>query len=219
MGVRVRVDVISRDIFFAPGGGLSPQDQSKALAEFARAKIAEADAINAKSSGSAVSREVYVDGVRGAALETVKPNGEIVAEYDLASDVIEWTFAQVRAASPVLTGRYRLSHRLYADGVEVESPKEATNASEIIITSVVPYARKIERGQSPKAPDGVYQAVAALAQRRFGNIARIRFTYRSPVGGGTDLEKWATRHSAKSRRPHKQHDLDTRQPAIVITLR
>ena len=37
-------------------------------------------------------------------------------------------------------------------------------------------------GESRKAPDGVYQAVAALARQRFGVSADISFTYLNVPG-------------------------------------
>jgi hypothetical protein len=67
-------------------------------------------------------------------------------------------------------------------------------ASRYEFVSTVPYARKIERGLSPQAPDGVYQVVAVLAQKRFGNVARIRFSYRALPG------------------------VEGRQPAIIIQI-
>ena len=85
--------------------------------------------------------------------------------------------------SPVLTGRFAKSHELFADGVDTENPNIAPPAEEYVFLNTQPYARKIERGRSPQAPDGVYQAVATLAQRRFGNIARITFSYREVRGG------------------------------------
>ena len=80
-----------------------------------------------------------------------------------------------------------------------------------------PYARKIEgyRGlggvvhrapSSPQAPDGVYQAVATLAQRKFGNVAKITFSYRTAIGGEIIGGKAGDRSKL-------------RNPAIVVRLR
>jgi hypothetical protein len=89
-----------------------------------------------------------------------------------------------------------------------------------VFVNVQPYARKIERGESPSAPEGVYEAVATLARQRFGNVARIRFEYRVPVGGGTALEAWAGR-TGQRRRAGRQRssEWNRRQPAIVITVK
>jgi hypothetical protein len=56
-------------------------------------------------------------------------------------------------------------------------------AEEYTFINTVPYARKIERGSSRQAPDGVYQAVANLARRKFTKLAKITFSYRTVLGG------------------------------------
>lgn len=100
-------------------------------------------------------------------------------------------------------------HRLYADGAEVavgvrgQIPADVPQAGEYVFLNIVPYARKIERGLSPQAPEGVYQTVAVLAQRRFGNLARVTFSYRTAVGGGIVGGKLGNR-------------AEQRQPAIIV---
>jgi hypothetical protein len=125
-----------------------------------------------------------VDGRKGAALESVKPDGIIVTEFSLIDDVLEWIGDMLVKGSPVKTGRYSESHILFADGVEVEPGAALPEAEEYVYLNVQPYARKIERGLSPQAPDGVYEGVAAMARSRFSNIARIRFTFRAYLDGG-----------------------------------
>ena len=71
-----------------------------------------------------------------------------------------------------------------------------STADEYVFINTVPYARKIERGSSSQAPDGVYQAVAMLARDRFGNVARI--TYLVP-----DLSK---------------RERSERNPAVIVRL-
>ena len=230
MAIKARIEFIDRSIVFRPGGGLSPKEISAKFAAFAGEQIALIDKQNAQTAGSEVPHETFVDGVQTANLSQVKPNGVIIAQWELTNDVLQWIWDAVRIRAPVgggrdpHPGRFRDSQRIYADGVEVESPADAAGASEVVIASTVPYARKIEglgrkEPLSPKAPDGVYQAVAALAAAKFGNIAKIRFTTREIVGGGTQLEQWAIGHAAKAlseRKRQKQHAKDVRQPAIVI---
>lgn len=223
MSIETRFKPTDREVLFDLSG-LSPAEQSAALAAFARQEIAAARAQNERALGGSLAYETFVDGSRSDRLERVAPNGVIVAEFDLGTDVVQWTWDMVQKHSPVLTGAFRASQRLYADGVEVEGPASVPfGADEIVILSVAPYARKIERRQSDQAPDGVYEAVAALAAARYGAQARIRFSYRAPIGGDTALEQWARRHSAtpqaaaKPRR--RQYGVDVRQPAIVIAFR
>jgi hypothetical protein len=73
---------------------------------------------------------------------------------------------------------------LLADGAEVDpSGANVPPADEYVFINTVPYARRIERGSSSQAPDGVYQAVAMLARGRFGNIARITYSFRTVSSG------------------------------------
>ena len=134
--------------------------------------------------GREPNKTVYVDGKRGAAITSVKPDGMVVAEWDLFNDVLAYIGEQLVLNSPVLTGRYQDSHVLYCDGVEHDVLSKAIPfADEYAFVNIQPYSRKIERGLSPQAPDGVYQAVAVLARRRFGNVAKISFSYRTAIGG------------------------------------
>jgi hypothetical protein len=84
-----------------------------------------------------------------------------------------------------------------------------------------PYARKIEKGLSPAAPDGVYEVVAALAKRRFGNIASIKFSYRAPLAGGV-LPYVAIDRKMLAGHPDRARaraERALRAPAIVIVPR
>ena len=220
MAVVARIEPISRDIQAIIRESLSPAAKSRVLAQFARETINEASDINRRALGKVPPYETFVDGRRSEALDRVRPDGVIVAEFDLISDLLGFVSEQLWVHSPVRTGRYRKSHRIFADGALVGEVANNTralaapggrwtsgsiDAREWVFVSVVPYARRIERGWSRQAPDGVYQAVAALARRRFGNVAKVQFTYR----GVTGLSVRARR----SRRP----PTDMRQPAIVIT--
>lgn len=221
-----KIETFDMEAIFA-GDGLSGEDRSRALASFAREKFSEAQEINRKAIGRAPDSESYVDGARSDALDRVKPDGTIAFEFELASDAVAYCYTMVLEHSPVLTGRYKVSHRIFADGVEVASPEKAASADEVIILSSVPYARKIEGGkkrkpQSPKAPKGVYEVVANMASRRFADSAKIRYTMRQPIGGGSMLDAWATRNASKAEGSAKQRSAyakNTRQPAIVITFR
>jgi hypothetical protein len=223
--IRARIDPIERDIFFEAVEGLSPAGRSKALATVARESLVEADAINTRALGYTPPHTTTVDGASSENLDAVRPDGVISFDFaiGLQAEIIKWILATLKARSPVLTERYQKSHFLYADGEEVDSP-DGIEAAEWAIVSTVPYARKIERGLSRKAPNGVYDGadgVAAMAKARYSNIARIRFTFMSPIGGGTMLDQWATAHSSKTspEKQRKQYERDTRNPAIVITFR
>ena len=205
MALSVRIQPISRELELFMKEDLGPKARSAMLAAFAAEAIAEAAQQNAKVLGRVPPYDVYVDGREGAPLTSVKPEGTIRAEFQLVNEALAWIATQLQMHSPVRTGRYAKSHELFADGVDTENPNAAPPAAEYVFLNIQPYARKIERGQSPQAPDGVYQAVATLAQRRFGNVAKITFSYRTAIGGDIIGGRAGDRS-------------DMRNPAIIVRL-
>jgi hypothetical protein len=183
MRLQTRVQPIQRDLQLLLADDVKGTAASSALAQFARDEIADAVTINQQALGYQPVYEVFVDGVRGASLESVKPSGTIVADFKLVDNVLEWIRAQLETHSPVKGGRYRKSHVLFADNNEISRGARIPPAEEYVFVSTVPYARKIERGASPQAPEGVYQVVAVLAQRQFRNVASITFSYRTAILG------------------------------------
>lgn len=227
MAVVTKFRPMDRDVLFS-GAGLSEQEMAGALAAFARDEIQAAERQNETALGRAVSHETAVDGVRGAGLAQVKARSTIVATFDLGSDVVTWVYQEAVRHAPIVSGAFRRSIKIFADGAEVSGPDAVSpNADEIVITSVAPYARKLEGGagkkhMSAQAPDGVFEAVAAMASKRYGNQARIRFSYRSPTGGASGLETWARGNAAKrdgGAAQRRQYQRNTRQPAIIIRFR
>lgn len=204
---------------------LSPAAISAAVASVAREELAAAQATNARALGRMPAHQTFVDGREGAAPESVRPDGSIVFvfEVDLVDGALSWISEMLAQHSPVLTGRFVASHVLFADGVEMRPGDPMPQAREFAFINAQPYARKIERGLSAQAPDGVFQAVAKLASRRFNNVARIRFGYRSLPAGA--VGKWAAgtklqSHSPSRNRPGvKRQDWLTRQPAVIVSTR
>ncbi|MDF2809320.1 MAG: hypothetical protein K0S56_351 [Microvirga sp.] len=221
--VTTRIEPIERSIMLAIREGEPPAERGKRLAGYARQALAEAQEINRRATGLVPPHETYVDGRLGAPLESVKPDGVIVFEFDLLNDLFEWVGEMLVKHSPVLTGRYQDSHAFYADGVEIAPGAEVPPAEEYVFLNLQPYARKIERGLSKQAPDGVYEAVTVLARRRFNNVASIRFTYRSPLlgyvpGAANRAERRAMRNQP-ARQSAIRMERESRQPAIVIRVR
>lgn len=172
--IKVKVDPIEKDFKVWLDQALGPKAQSKAFAAFARDTIDEATAINTKALGRTPEHEHWVDGRRGAPLESVKPEGRIIAEWDFLEDAMVWIRDQLEAHSPYKSGRYKRSHKFFVDGREADPERAIAVETSAWFVSIVPYARKLEKFKAA----GVYQAVAKLAAGRFGNIARVRFTYR-----------------------------------------
>lgn len=238
MTIRSRVQTLSRDIEVIIAEELSPKAQSRHLAEASRQALAEAQGVNRSVFGRETPHETFVDGRRSDDLDSVQPHGKIIFEFELYGEVLDWIGAELVAKSPVLTGEYAQSHILFADGVEAGSGRVA-GAEEYVFVNTVPYARKIERGLSPQAPDGVYEAIAAVAARRFGNIAKVSFTYRAVLGmkvvrqerAASSGKSWWLGHDGDARAAsgilesqigkqfgkNAHNKSDVRFPAIVVT--
>jgi hypothetical protein len=132
-----------------------------------------------------------VDGRRGAPLESVRPDGgQIVTEFELVGDVLKWVANELAERSPVRKGDYLRGHKVFADGVEIDVSAVIPDADEYIFTNVVPYARKIEIGKTRsgrafviQVAPRIYELVAQAARRRFGNIVRVRYSFRDIRAG------------------------------------
>jgi hypothetical protein len=208
MPVSVRVANVGKSITAVLDDALSPKAQSQALANFARRELRKGEEQNRRVLGETPTHQTTVDGVREAPLESVKPNGTIVFQFDLVFDVLTWIADQLARHSPVHTGAFRKSHALFADGAEVD-PEAPPAAREYIFLSLDKprKVRALERGHSKQYPNGVYEVVAELARRRFGNHASISFSYHAPYK--PDLRGMV----GKARR---QAEKDVRVPAIVV---
>lgn len=219
--MKSRVEVLDRSIV------ADVLDAPSIRADFARRALAEAKDQNRQVLGKEPDHVSFVDGVVSEVFSSVRPDGRIIFEFEIGVGVVQWIHAALLDASPVKTGRYKASHVIYADGVEVTDPMAAEGAEEVVILPLVPYARKIEgrgarRPQSRSAPKGVYQVVSTMAARRFGNLARIRFTYQSPIGGASELAQWAGRNAGRrdgANAQRRQMQKNLRQPAILIRFR
>lgn len=224
--IRTKVQTIEKSVLLDLQADLAPEARSRTLAEFAQAAINEADAHNDQALGRDVVPRVFVDRVEGAPLQSVKPDGVIVAVWEVGDDLLQFIRDSLQEAAPVLRGAFRKSIKIYADNVEVAEIEQARDADEVVFASTVPYARKIEGSsrrppQSRQAPNGVFEVVAVLAAKRFGNIARVRFAYRD-ISGAAGLERWASRNASRLEgvtKRRRQYQKNIRQPAIVVTFR
>jgi hypothetical protein len=166
-----------------------------------------------------------VDGREGAALASVKPDGVIVRDYELVIDVLVFIADTLRTLSPVGKGPdkrpghpgfFKKSHTVFADGREVPLTEQLPEASEYVFLSTAPYARRIEKRST------IYEMVAAKASARFGNIAKVRFSYRSPilsyVAGGANRAERAAQRNQPAKQAAKHFERATRVPAIVVTM-
>lgn len=223
MVVRSRVQTLDRDATLALAADMAPAELSRVAAVFAREQLGLVEAQNAKTLGYVPPHVTFVDGHKDAREDSVRVPGSIVYEFSLQEEVLVYIGELLAQHSPFRSGRYTASHVLYADGEQVDVKTPPPSADEYVFTNLQPYARKIERGESDQAPDGVFEAVAALAMQRFGNQAKIKFTYRSPLHSDSPLESWAktTDLRRKGRREGDRYRQTwlRRQPAILVTFR
>lgn len=127
-----------------------------------------------------------VDGVRGAREEQVRPDGTIIYVYPRLDEVVRAAMDLLFELSPVLSGAYRMGHTLFVDGVEARNLEGWSGEGQILISNVLPYSRKIELGKmTMRVPgsDHVYEQAEFALRQRFGNQARIVFTFRGLMGG------------------------------------
>ncbi len=223
--IKSKIDAIDRNIDIVFPDTFSDKARSRYLAEYAATALEEARGQNRRAIGADTPYETFVDGRQDAPLNSVKPDGKIIFQFELHNEIFAWIDGQLRKHSPVgpggrpgHPGLYKRSHIFTADGVLVEPGTVPPNAKEYVFVNIQPYARKIERGLSPQAPGGVYMVVAGLAQARWSNIAIVKFSYRTPITGA--IHEWAatTKMFSKSRGRDRAEWL-RRQPAIVINLR
>lgn len=193
--------------------------------EFARSSIKEASDQNKKALGYVPDYEIRVDGSPGT-VERATSESRIDVEYELSSDIYLWVHNFLILNSPVGLPNdlrpghpelYMRSHLFFVDDVLMDPESPLPPHDEAVFVNIQPYARKIERGLSSQAPDGVYDVTAALAKAKFSNLANIKFSYRTPHNFGA-IHQWADTTSMQSpgRKGEKREEWLRRQPAVVI---
>lgn len=216
MAIAADVDTIDVNALLADT--LGPQARSFALAEYARQVKKEVE-------GGEGNYSVFVDGRKDASEDAVKHEGEIEYRFTYLNDVFLFIAKTLIENSPVSSGRYASSHRFYADGTQFDPAGVIPDASEYLVTSIEPYAQKIEgrpgkSGESPQFPNGLYEATAALAQEQFGFIMRIEFEYVAITDGDTGSAVTAsTKRISAHRRGSHPDQWFTHQPAISVIKR
>ena len=162
-----------------------------------------------------------VDGVKGAPEEAIKLGGRIEYDYHRLDEVVEFALKTLSEFSPVRNDRYRHAHVLFINGAQAQNLSAWKPGDEVVILNAVPYARKIEQGgMKMRVPgsDHVYERAAVAVNRRFGNMARTQFSYRSPIlsyvpGGANRAERAAIRRQP-ARRSAMAMERATRVPSL-----
>lgn len=233
MAIKTKIDSIAADINLFVSRDLSPAAASMAISNYARGEIQKADEKNRRILGRVPPKTVTVDGQKNGNLDSVKPNGTIITEWELVSDVLAWIGDTLRDRSPFVSGDYREGWRILADGVEVAQDAEVPQADVYTFVNVEPYARKIEVGKTESGRDFVVQVPNRIAERtaqdaqsRFGNIARIKSVWISLEGAYSLKHDQASRSFAggslrisKRQRPDRVAGSAITYPAITVILK
>lgn len=192
MAVRVvKLDNLEREVTII-GNGLVGDALKRRHVEVAREKLKEEQGKQSRVFGASLPYLQAVDGVAGAALDTVKAGGVIRFDFTMLREVVvaaKEALIRLSPWAPKTEKRhnwphYRDAHLLFIDGIETkEIPKRIDPSSEIIFINALPYSRRIELGWSTtQAPDGVYDVAERELRRRWGRIAVIDSTYRGISG-------------------------------------
>ncbi len=166
----------------------------------------------------------YVDGQKGLTEDAVNPFGVIQYDYHRLEEVVEYAMQVLFDFSPVLKDEYRRAHTLVVNMREEPNLKNWKPGDEVVITNPVPYTRKIEQGRMKmRVPgtDHVYERAAIAVNRRFGNIAKTQFTYRSGIlpyiPGGATRDARAALRGNPARLAAMSMERNTRVPALAFT--
>jgi hypothetical protein len=185
------------------------RDLSARLAALAKETLAEAQA-------AGEFPDLYVravNGRRNAPEETVRLPGPIVYTADWARRAAAVAIGQLQKRAPVLSGAYRNSFFVLADGVQVE-PEAIPFGAEVYVTNDQPYARKVQVGvKGFKDTRGLFDDAAAATQRLFPGVIRCRAVFIRLAGGYRRKTADTSRRRARGRRAA---DTEITYPAIRI---
>lgn len=129
--------------------------------------------------------DAYANRPGNTNLDSVILPGPIVFKYRYLREAIVFALSALKKASPVVSGTYRNSHRVFIDGLPVEGvPARIPPGSSIMIANLTPYARRLEVGKTRSgrafviqvAPH-IYERVANQVRARFGRIGNITMGY------------------------------------------
>jgi hypothetical protein len=132
MPITTRAEPIDRDIELLISEFFSPAARSAAIAAFARGQLADAEQVNESVLGHVPAHTTTVDGSEGASEDSVRPDGVIVYQFELITDLCVWIMDQLRAHAPEKSGKFRDSFAFFADGDEVDIGDEVPSAAEYV---------------------------------------------------------------------------------------
>lgn len=189
--------------------GLAPAVQSKILADFARAGVAQ---LIAEGRASPKYKR-FVNGTEGLLEDAVKPDGTIAYRFGYMGEVAVFALEFLKARSPVRSGKYRDSFVVAVNGRPIPADNfvvdSVPNDAELYIYNSQPYSRKVDVqlvGKRPlkfSVPPRMFEDAAVAVRGRFGNLVTAQRLYTLDFAG-----KWVTKKQRK-----------VEYPALKIALR
>lgn len=163
---------------------LTGEARRQLLIETAQQARAEAERINRSVLGYTPAHQTVVDGRQGAAETSVRPGGTIIYLFEVGAvslmTAVDEAAKMIVDLSPFDRGAFRDSNMIMVNGVRVAwsvegLPDYLKPEDQVTLTNLQPYARRIERGWSKQAPNGVYEVVYSAIKARYGRVLNISF--------------------------------------------
>lgn len=209
---------------------LSPQAMSARLAQFAKSELKRVQA-----AGASPDYRRYVDGVRDAPEESVKPGGAIVYRFNLMAQAAALAVAELRKRAPVGKGpinprkavqrRYKDSFFLGLNGKFVMAsdfnPRTANSLSNVVVGNVQPYSRKADvqfvgnRQLNYSVEPQFFEAAARVVRSRFPNLD-VKRVYSVTFPGQYKLQQRQMRTGKQSHRIKRHTGELVESPSIII---
>ena len=146
----------------------------------ATARKALADLIGSERASSSYRR--FVDGVEGTSEDVARQR--IRYEFSSLGNAAQFALNQLKARSPVRSGRYRDSFFVAVDGRAIPErnfvPRGVPSDAEVFVYNTQPYSRRLDvqlDGRKPlniSVPADFFDATAAVINRQFASIKAER---------------------------------------------
>ena len=134
--------------------------------------------------GSTPAYRQIVDGILGAPLEAVKPDGVIVFEWQYLREIVSELYDLLVQRSPRDDGTYIESIQLLLDGREGTLEEIDAETRVIHIVPTAPYSRRLEVGRRKddrpfviQVQPHIVQEIAMAGRRLFGQVADVSLSY------------------------------------------
>ena len=156
--------------------------RQKELSQLSQDSLQEGRAINRAAIGHDIADRTLVNG-QPARAEDIKPGGVVVHLFAVHHAAIDFAYETLARLSPIDSGHYKNSHQMLVNDVPVDPPVEIGMDDVVTFVNPAAYARRLERGWSDQAPDGIYEVATQIVRRRFGGIVTTAFRYVALSGG------------------------------------